>query len=162
MVCRYDTSRREYRHTFVPFFMAIINEECYEVYHHLITHLDMLVRALTSGERGLSDVVNLCVHDAHQGAIKACNELLPDVRNGRCDDMYEYNNIWSLHHSARCYFHLSKNFKDNRGVLGDAFPIVSYVLKLELSFSDVSRSCATSSGCTLAQLMDCMTYSRML
>ncbi|EER03287.1 hypothetical protein Pmar_PMAR000524 [Perkinsus marinus ATCC 50983] len=86
--------------------MAIINEECYDVYHHLLAHLDTLVRALTLGEKTIEDVVNLCVHDAHQGALKACREVLPNVRN------------------ARCYFHLTKNLKDNKGTLGEGFDIV--------------------------------------
>ncbi|KAF4649471.1 hypothetical protein FOZ61_001291, partial [Perkinsus olseni] len=102
----FDTSRRQYRHTFVPFFMAIINEECYDVYHHLLLHLDTLVKALTRGEKSIQSVVSLCVHDAHQGALKACHEVLPNVRN------------------ARCYFHLTKNLKDNKSTLGEGFDIV--------------------------------------
>ncbi|KAF4679255.1 hypothetical protein FOZ60_015305 [Perkinsus olseni] len=86
--------------------MAIINEECYDVYYHLLVHLDTLVKALTLGESTLQSVVNLCVHDAHQGALKACREVLPNVRN------------------ARCYFHLTKNLKDNKSTLGEGFNIL--------------------------------------
>ncbi|KAF4749297.1 hypothetical protein FOZ62_013479, partial [Perkinsus olseni] len=76
-------SRKDgYRHTFVPFFMAIIDEECYEVYYNLLKHLDLLVRALTEGDKTLKDVVRLCVHDAHQGALEACKDYLPSFRNG--------------------------------------------------------------------------------
>ncbi|KAF4724767.1 hypothetical protein FOZ63_016904, partial [Perkinsus olseni] len=52
------------------------------------------------------DVVNFCVHDAHQGALSACRDKLPGVRNGRC------------------YYHLSKNIKDNASRLGAACPLV--------------------------------------
>ncbi|KAF4650751.1 hypothetical protein FOL47_000879, partial [Perkinsus chesapeaki] len=95
-----------YRHTFVPFFMAIIDEECYEIYYHLLEHLDLLVQALTDGEKTLSDVINLCVHDAHQGALRACKTYLPGVRN------------------ARCYFHFSKNLKDHQADLGEGNTLV--------------------------------------
>ncbi|KAF4681019.1 hypothetical protein FOZ60_012711 [Perkinsus olseni] len=60
--------------------MAIVDEECYEIYLRLLELLNMLIESLTAGERSLKDVVNLCVHDAHQGALKACKEYLPDVK----------------------------------------------------------------------------------
>ncbi|KAF4677850.1 hypothetical protein FOZ60_017149, partial [Perkinsus olseni] len=100
------TRDQEYRHTFVPFFMAIIDKECYDIYYCLLDHLDTLIKALTNGEKTLADVVNFCVHDAHQGALRACEDRLPGIRNGRC------------------YFHLSKNLKDNQSLLAEAFSVV--------------------------------------
>ncbi|KAF4689779.1 hypothetical protein FOZ60_001130 [Perkinsus olseni] len=80
--------------------LAIIDEECQSAYEHLLAELDNLVRFFTDGERGLNDSTSLCVHDAHQGALRACEALLPGKRN------------------ARCYYHFSKNIKDNRSKFG--------------------------------------------
>ncbi|KAF4739978.1 hypothetical protein FOZ63_027107, partial [Perkinsus olseni] len=102
----YNPLKRAYSHTFVPFLSAIIDEESADVYRFMLEKLDLLVRVLTSGDRDLRDVVNFCVHDAHQGALSACREKLPGVRNGRC------------------YYHLSKNIKDNASKLGAACPLV--------------------------------------
>ncbi|KAF4740725.1 hypothetical protein FOZ62_021836, partial [Perkinsus olseni] len=96
----FDAARNECRHTFVPFMLAIIDEECQSAYEHLLVELDNLVRFFTDGERGLNDSTSLCVHDAHQGALRACEALLPGKRN------------------ARCYYHFSKNIKDNRSKFG--------------------------------------------
>ncbi|KAF4703220.1 hypothetical protein FOZ63_001102, partial [Perkinsus olseni] len=98
--------RNEAHHTFVPFLMGLCDEECYETYYGLLAELDKLVKLLTNDTRQLSDVVNLCLHDAHQGAIRACEDYLPGIRNGRC------------------YFHLSKNIKENKTRLGEAYDLV--------------------------------------
>ncbi|KAF4656584.1 hypothetical protein FOZ61_006786 [Perkinsus olseni] len=66
------------------------DEECQSAYEHLLVELDNLS----------NDSTSLCVHDAHQGALRACEALLPGKRN------------------ARCYYHFSKNIKDNRSKFG--------------------------------------------
>lgn len=62
--------------------MAICDEECYDTYYGLLAELDKLVKLLTDNTRQLGDVVTMCLHDAHQGAIRACEDYLPGVRNG--------------------------------------------------------------------------------
>ncbi|KAF4652155.1 hypothetical protein FOL47_011238, partial [Perkinsus chesapeaki] len=105
----FDAGRNEYRHTFVPFMLAIIDEECQAAYEHLLDELDKLVQFFTDGQRELRNCVNLCVHDAHQGAIRACQTYLPGIRN------------------ARCYYHLSKNLKDNRSKFGVDAALVDHL-----------------------------------
>ncbi|KAF4735552.1 hypothetical protein FOZ63_032612, partial [Perkinsus olseni] len=88
--------RNEAHHTFVPFILALCDEECYETYHNLLAELDKLVKVLTDDARQLSDIVNLCLHDAHQGAIRACEDYLPGVKQHKfflhacpTDELYE-------------------------------------------------------------------------
>lgn len=126
---RYDESASLYRHTFVPFLMGIIDVECYEVYSQLLEKLGDLVDFFTSGNKSLSDVVNLCVHDAHQGALKACKRKIPDVRNGSKRSPMDVRDCGTcVNCSARCYYHLAKNLKDNRRRFGDDALLVKRVI----------------------------------
>ncbi|KAF4677209.1 hypothetical protein FOL47_002772 [Perkinsus chesapeaki] len=116
---RYDNRRKKYTHSFVPFLWAIVPEESAAVYSFMLEKLDELVQALSSDEKTLSDVINLCVHDAHLGAISACEEKLPEIRN------------------ARCFYHFSKNIRDNKKKLGPAFDQVEKcIFPLHISSTD--------------------------
>ncbi|KAF4678542.1 hypothetical protein FOZ60_016427 [Perkinsus olseni] len=116
---RYDARRKKYVHSFVPFIWAIVPEESAGVYDFMLGKLNELMITLSGNRSSLADVVNLCVHDAHQGAISACKGRLPDVRN------------------ARCFYHFKKNLTDNKKKLGAAFELVEKcIFPLHISTND--------------------------
>ncbi|KAF4648019.1 hypothetical protein FOL47_003857, partial [Perkinsus chesapeaki] len=100
---KYNARSKKYQHSFVPFMMAIVDCECTATYTYALEKLDWLVRELSLEETCLKDYVPFVVHDAHQGALAASRSKLPDARNGRC------------------FFHITKNIKDQKKKLGPAY-----------------------------------------
>ncbi|KAF4721873.1 hypothetical protein FOZ62_025953 [Perkinsus olseni] len=143
---RYDARKKKYTHSFVPFLWAIVAEETAAVYDFILKKLDELVNALSDSDNALEDVINLCVHDAHQGAISACEENLPGVRNGTTYSIWKFHdetvaikpNLHFFAISARCFYHFSKNLRDNKKRLGAAFELIveRCIFPLHISTND--------------------------
>ncbi|KAF4699577.1 hypothetical protein FOZ62_014303, partial [Perkinsus olseni] len=106
---QYDARRKKYVHSFVPFLWSIAAEESAAVYDFMLGKLDELVKTLSANRKSLVDVATLCVHDAHQGAISA----------------------------SRCFYHFSKNLRDNKKKVGAAYDMVERcIFPLHISTND--------------------------
>ncbi|KAF4728387.1 hypothetical protein FOZ62_026126 [Perkinsus olseni] len=133
---RFDHKTKKYVHSFTPFCGAFAAEEAEEVYTFMLRELDGIVHRLTRGQKELGDLVALCVHDAHRGAIAACEKVLPEARN------------------SRCFFHLTKSVKDNKARLGEAFDLVrGNLFTLHVSPSDEILNIVTRALIREAELL---------